>query len=217
MAEIVGYEDGRMEQWLDSPMRPPLTPPGLSSSPTPPRPRSSLSWRGSIGDLLPLHCYKAQQQYLSCDGASPLSKKSLNCSLGAPGTAHYQQLSSQPTLLLPVLPIPTVHPAPRPRSLLHQQSRDSTSNVRVSSSSNTHLSVPVALSEKPHDHGRTTLPVVSFKSPEGNQSIIDNRPASLKSITQGMRTLDTPSSTATLAGQGLDTLSTRRELNTQPH
>lgn len=205
-----------MEQSLESPTRPPLTPPGLSSSPTPPRPRSSLSSRGSTGDLPRLDCCKTQQQYISFDGSSPLSRKSLECSLEAPGIAHYQQLSSTPTLLLPVLPIPTVHPAARPRSLLHRQSRNIASNIRVLSGSNTHLSAPVALSDKPHDHGRTTLPIVSSKSPEGIQSIIEDRPASLKSITPGMRTLDTPSSLSTLQVRAL-TLTYVTRVQHQPH
>ena len=178
------------QQWLQSPSRLPLTPPGLSSSPTPPRPRSSLSSRDSIDHLTPLdYCKAQQQQHRSFDGSSPLSRKSLKYSLRATDIVHHQQLSPQPSLLPPVLPIPTVLPAPRPRSFLHQQSKVIAGHVRVFSSFDTHLSAPVAFSDKPHDHDRTTLPTVTFKSPVGIQSSIGNRPASLRPIPQGMRNL----------------------------
>lgn len=175
-----------MEQWLEVPSRPPLTPPGLSLSPTPPRPRSSLSLRCSIGHLTPLDSCKRRQQYFSFGGSPPLSTKSLRYSLRAPAITNHQQLSPQPILLLPVLPIHTVLPAPQPRSLLHEHNKVIASHVRVFPSSDTHLSAPVAFSDKPHDHGRITLPIISIKSPAGIQSSIGNRPASLDSILQGM-------------------------------
>lgn len=177
------------QQLLESPTRPPLTPPGLSSSPTPPRLRSSLCSRGSIGHRTPLDCCKARQQHPSFDGSSPLSRKSLRYSLRAPDVAHHQQLSSQPSILLPVLPILTVLPATRPRSLLHQQSIVIASHVRVFSSSDTDLSTSVALSNKPHNHGRATLPRATSISPAGIRISVGNRPANLKSSPQGMRNL----------------------------
>ena len=172
------------QQSLASPSRPPLTPPDLSSSPTPPRPRSSLSSKSSIGHLTPLDCRKAHRSY---DGSSPLSRKSLRYSVRASDVAHHQQLSPHPPLLPPVLPINTVLPEARPRFLLHQQGQFIAGHIRVLSSSDTDLTAPFALSDKPHDHGRTTRSGVTCKSPAGIQSSVGSRPASLKSIPQGMR------------------------------
>lgn len=175
------------QQPFGSPSRPPFTPPDLSSSPTPPRPRSSLSSKSSIGRLTPLDCRKAHRSY---DGSSPLSRKSLRYSLRASDVAHHQQLSPHPPLLPPVLPINTVLPGTRPRSLLHQQGKVIAGHIRVHSSSDTDLSAPVALSDKPHDHGRTKLSRVTCKSPAGIQCSIGSRPASLTSIPQGMRNFE---------------------------
>ena len=192
---IEGYNAARMDtaranqQWFESPSRPPLTPPDLSSSPTPPRPRSSFSSTGSLGHLTPLDYldyHKTQQQHRSFDGSSPLSRKSLKYSARASATGHHQQLSPQFPPSPPLLPILTVLPAQRARPLLHKHSHVIAGQVRGLSSPDARLSAPVAISGKPHDQGRTSLPTAAFELSIGVPSNDSNRQASLDSSFQGM-------------------------------